>query len=266
MKLYAFADESSYAIDEQIKAMQRNGLQGLEMRVVDGVNVSDISLEKAREVRKKLDDAGLITWSVGSPIGKIHLKTDDFVAHLDKFKHTIEVAQVLGAENIRMFSFFYPAGEDPAPFKNEVMDRLHQFVEVNKGSGVDLCHENESAIYGDVAARCLEIHREVPELKGIFDPANFVQCNQKVLPAWELLKPYIKYLHVKDARMDGKNCPAGEGAGCLPEILKLFVAQGGSAVTLEPHLMLSNEPERWGYPNQETAFDVACNALKKILP
>ena len=264
MRLFAFADEASFAIDEQIVAMQRNGLQGLEMRVVDGVNVSEISLETAKEVRKKLDDAGLITWSVGSPIGKIHIEKDDFRTHLDKFKHTLEVAQILGAENIRLFSFFYD-GRDPASCKNEVMDRLHQFVELNKGTGIDLCHENESAIYGDLAARCLEIHQEVPELKGIFDPANFVQCHQEVLPAWELLKPYIKYLHIKDALADGRNCPAGQGAGCLPEIIAKFVAQGGNAVTLEPHLMLTNEPERWGYSSQSVAFDVACDAMKRIL-
>ena len=36
MKLYAFADEASSLIDGQIAAMGRNGLQGLEIRGVDG--------------------------------------------------------------------------------------------------------------------------------------------------------------------------------------------------------------------------------------
>lgn len=38
-------------------------------------------------------------------------------------------------------------------------------VQAAQGSGIDLCHENEKDIYGDTAKRCLEIHREVPELK-----------------------------------------------------------------------------------------------------
>ena len=59
MRIYAFADEASPAIDGQIAAMRRNGLNGLEIRGVDGENVSAISLEKAKEVRRKLDDAGL---------------------------------------------------------------------------------------------------------------------------------------------------------------------------------------------------------------
>ena len=35
MKIYAFADEASPIIDEQIKAMKENGVDGLEIRNVD---------------------------------------------------------------------------------------------------------------------------------------------------------------------------------------------------------------------------------------
>ena len=82
LKIYAFADEASPEIDGQIRAMERNGLSGLEIRGVDGVNIADISDAKAEEVRKKLDDAGLSVWSIGSPIGKIDVKTGDFRTHL----------------------------------------------------------------------------------------------------------------------------------------------------------------------------------------
>ena len=59
-RIYAFADEASPRISEQIVALRRNRLCGLEIRNVDGENVSGISLKKAAEVRRKLDDAGLI--------------------------------------------------------------------------------------------------------------------------------------------------------------------------------------------------------------
>ena len=104
MKIYAFADEASPSIDEQIAAMKRNGLSGLEIRGVDGENVSVISLNKAREVRRKLEDAGLSVWSIGSPIGKIDIKNGDFDAHLDQLRHTLDVARELDEKNLRMFS------------------------------------------------------------------------------------------------------------------------------------------------------------------
>ena len=280
LHIYAFADEASPRIDEQIKAMVRNGLQGLEIRNVDGENVSAISLDKAREVRKKLDDAGLITWSIGSPIGKIDIEKASFEEHLDSLRHTLEVASVLGAKNIRMFSFFLPAGKDPALFRNQVMDRLHRMVEVSAGSGIALCHENEKGIYGDVATRCLDVLTEVPELHGVFDPANFVQCGQDTLEAWEMLKDRINYMHIKDALFsDSSVVPAGKGDGHVGKVLHAFLAKGGCDMTVEPHLAvfdglkgLERKGDRsivgggnYVFSSNDEAFDAACSALKALL-
>ena len=277
MKIYAFADESGGMIDHQIESMKRNGLSGLEIRNVDGTNISDITLEKAKEVRQKLDNAGLATWSIGSPIGKIHIEKDDFAAHLDKFRHTIDLAHILGAENIRMFSFFLPQDKDPAIFKNEVIDRIGQFLAIAEGSGVDLCHENEKGIYGDIAPRCLELHQAFPTLKGVFDPANYIQCGQDTGEGWQMLAPYIKYLHIKDALADGSIVPSGHGIGNVQKIVTAFAQQGGSALSVEPHLTVfdglakleeNGDVSKIGkfvFTSADEAFDAACNALKNLL-
>lgn len=274
IKIYAFADEASSVIDEQIVAMKRNGLQGLEIRGVDGTNISDITIEKAKEVKEKLDAAGLITWSIGSPIGKIKIN-EDFAPHIEKYKHTLEIANVLGAENIRMFSF-YTKEVKPEDCKNEVIDRLGKFVEIAKGTGINLCHENEKGIYGDIPERCLEIHKAFPELKGIFDPANYVQCGVDTLKGWELLKDYIYYMHIKDSKTDGFVVPAGMGDGNVAAIVKDFIARGGNSFTIEPHLTvfkglegLEQEGEEtkmeFKYPDSNSAFDAACDAFKKLI-
>ena len=123
-KLAAFADEEDGRISEQIKAMKDNGVSYLEIRGVDGQNISDISAEKAKEVRRQLDDAGLGVWSLGSPYGKTGI-CDDFTAHLDKFRHGLELADILGAKHIRMFSFYVPS-DDAERYKDEVMERLEK--------------------------------------------------------------------------------------------------------------------------------------------
>jgi len=276
--VFAFADEASPLLDGQIAAMKRNGLQGLEIRNVDQLNVSSISLEKAREVRKKLDGAGLTVWSIGSPIGKIDIEKDDFSAHLDVLRHTLEVADILGAGNIRMFSFFLPRGKAPGQYRSQVLDQLHQMVEVCRGSGVDLCHENEKGIYGDNAQRCLELLTEVPELQGVFDPANFVQCGQDTLAAWDMLGNRIKYMHIKDARFaDASVVPAGKGDGNVARIIFAYLEKGGQWLTVEPHLRVFDglkalerpgEESRIGeyaYASSDDAFDAACAALWQIL-
>lgn len=276
LNIYAFADEASGQIDGQIAAMLRNQLNGLEIRGVDGQNIADITMDKAREVRKKLDDAGLSVWSMGSPIGKISIESEGFAAHLDKLRHTLALADVLGAKNLRMFSFYVPS-DKAADWKHKVFDQVGEMLRVADGSGVALCHENEKGIYGDNAERCFELLEAFPTLEGVFDPANFVQCGQDTVAAWKLLRNRIKYLHIKDALEDGRVVPAGKGIGYVWAILDDYRARGGCDVTIEPHLSVFaglKDLERAGeetkidpycYESSDAAFDAACNALKALM-
>ena len=278
IKIYAFADEASPIIDKQITALKENGLQGLEIRNVDNVNISEISNAKAKEVKKKLDDAGLTVWSIGSPIGKIDIEKDSFAVHTEKFRRTLEIAEILGAENIRLFSFFIPKGKNPVDYKQEVINRLGTFLDLANGTGITLCHENEKGIYGDIPERCLEIHKALPEMPAIFDPANYNQCGADTLKAWEIIKGFVKYLHIKDALPNGSVVPAGKGIGNLPFILDDFRKNGGKCVTIEPHLTvfsglaaLEKEGDKsvvgevYRYPSNTLAFKAAADALKELI-
>ncbi len=275
--IHAFADEASPNLDGQIAAMLRNGLQGLEVRGVDGRNVSDLSVSGAREIRRRLEENGLCAWSAGSPIGKISL-ADDFAAHLDRFRRTVEVTAALGAKRIRMFSFYPREGQAQPDMRGQVLDQLGAMCDACEGSGVLLCHENEKGIYGDNAERCLDLLTAEPRLCAVFDPANFIQCGQDTLEAWEMLKDRVDYLHIKDAFFaDGRVVPAGRGDGHVPEIVKDYLARGGTAMTIEPHLTvfaglkdLEREGGRsavgaYAYESADAAFDAACAALKRIL-
>ena len=269
-KLAAFADEADGRLSEQIKAMSENGIDYLEIRGVDGENISDITPQKAKEVRRQLDDVGLAVWSLGSPYGKIGI-CDDFAAHLDKFRRGLELADILGAKHIRMFSFYVPS-DDTKRYRDEVMSRLEQFISAADGSGIVLCHENEKGIYGDIASRCEEIHKEFPQLKAVFDPANFIQCGQDTVEAWGKLSPYVEYMHIKDAMENGSVVPAGKGIGNLPYLLENYK---GSVLTLEPHLSVfdgfdkleASEKTKMGYcyPTSRAAFDAAVNALRELI-
>ena len=276
MHIYAFSDEASSSLAGQIAAMKRNGLDGMEIRGVDGQNVAAITKEKAGEILRRLKDEGLTVWSVGSPIGKIPLDGGGFKEHLDSLKHVLEIADVLECRNIRMFSFYMPEGVPFDDRRGEVIDRLGRMAELASGTGIVLCHENEKGIYGDNAARCREILNAVPGLKCVFDPANFIQCGQDVPEAWDLLGKDVHYMHIKDALPDGSVVPAGKGIGHLPELLKAYAARGGEAVTLEPHLRvfdglkdlekdLKTPVPANTWPTADAAFDAACNALKALL-
>ena len=273
-KLCAFADESSPAIVGQIDALKRNGISLLEIRGVDGQNIKDISLEKAKEVRKMLDDAGISVWSMGSPIGKHHLEKD-FEPHMDDYKRIVEYAYVLGAKRIRMFSFYAAPCDSAEATEEKVFEGLRRFCDYAPDD-IILCHENEKKIYAETPETCVKILKAFPKMRAVFDPANFVQCGVDTLHAWDMLKDYVDYMHIKDAIADGTVVPAGKGLGNVPAIVKDYLARGGSVMTLEPHLnaftgldkLEDGESLKQGfsvYKTNEESFDAAVSALNGIL-
>jgi sugar phosphate isomerase/epimerase len=273
--LSGFADEIDMDLGKQIEVLKKLDIHHVEMRGVNGKGLVEYSINEAKEIKKQLDEAGIRLSSVGSPIGKIKI-TDDFAPHMELYKHTVEIAHLMDAPYIRMFSFFMPENESYAPYRGKVMDQLGQFVDYAKASQAILLHENEKDIYGDVADRCLEIMKEFygDHFKAVFDFANFVQCKQNTLEAYEMLKSYIAYIHVKDALWsDASVVPAGMGDGHVEEILKTLKAGGYQGfLSLEPHLSdfagfdaLEQNASQKKKLSGEEAFTLAYESLKKIL-
>ena len=238
-RLSGFADEIDASLSRQIEVLKKLGMEWLECRGVDGSPLIEHTMEEAEAIKARLDDAGIRLSSVGSSIGKIPI-SDDMEMHFDLFRHTVEIAKLFETKNIRMFSFFIPKGDDADRYADEVMRRLERMAEYAAKHDVVLLHENEKEIYGDIALRCRKImerfHSE--NFKAVFDFANFVQCGQDTLEAWEELKPYTAYIHVKDALFsDGSVVPPGMGDGNVEAILKDLMESGYDGfLSLEPQL------------------------------
>ena len=277
--LSAFADEIDTSLVTQMDVLEKHDISHIEMRGVNGKNIVKHTIEEAKDIKKQLDSKGFKISALGSPIGKINIK-EPFEAHLDLFKHTLELAKILDTKYIRMFSFFMPDKENPEIYKDDVMERWEKFIKAAKGYELTLLHENEKDIYGDTAERCLDLMETLKcnYVKAIFDPANFVQCNVETYPyAYKLLKDYIVYFHIKDALSSNHNVvPSGYGDGKIKEILTevyndgfdgflslephLASFQGFSELELEPNSSINEMPE--GGPKQ---FAIAADALKKII-
>jgi sugar phosphate isomerase/epimerase len=241
--LTGFADEISPDLDQQIATLQAARMSHLELRGAWDTNVLDLTDEQVERVRQTLAQAGIGVSSIGSPIGKIGI-TDDFAPHLERFHRAIEVAHTLDAPFIRIFSFFIPEGDDPARHRDEVIDRLRQLVAAADGQNVTLLHENEKHIYGDVPDRCLDILQAIdsPIFRAAWDPANFVQCGVRPFTTgYEHLRPYIAYVHVKDAKLNGGEVvPAGEGDGQIRETVRALRDSGFDGFfSMEPHLAVA---------------------------
>ena len=274
--LSAFADEAGVSLGEQIAAMRENGIRFFEPRNIDGTGILDLTEEELLRIRGRLDEAGIRTGSVGSMIGKAPISCDFERYRTDDFARALRAAKILGADKIRVFSFFMKPEELDA-HRGEVIRRLTVMTEEAAQAGVTLCHENEAKIYGEEPERVADLLRAVPLLAGICDPANYCMSGADPVAGLEATFVRFSYMHIKDAVYRTQELlPAGEGEGQIAQLLDVVNERisGEVMLTVEPHLAaflaysgIDDRPMRGRYTfeNSRAAFDFAVASLKKLL-
>lgn len=273
--LSAFADEYADDLKAQCEALNDFGIEYIELRGVNGKNVSVLTEGEVKETKKILDDYGIKVSSIGSPLGKIDIK-GDLNGHFETAKRVYETANILGAKNVRMFSFY----SKETPFnkcKSEIYSGLEKLVDLSDDTGLTLCHENEALIYGESPEKCLEIAEYFGgRIKCVFDMGNFVLDGYEPMAAYKILFDYIEYFHIKDAFYTGAIVPAGKGEAKIKEILDDYKENGrkDTFITLEPHLQTfsglnalvgKSFDNPYKYDNQKAAFTDAVEKLKVLL-
>lgn len=275
--LSAFADEAGTPLDEQIRASQEAGYQYIDLRNVGDYNITALPEDEAARVREQLDAANIRVHMFGSPIGKIDI-ADDFEIDHNKLKHLGRLKDILGCDRVRMFSYHNKAGLNEADWQAQTLDRLKRLAETADNLGLELYHENESRIFGDVCDR-VEILADA--LRGarfrlIFDFDNYNRCGDDVWDNWLRLRDRTDAFHLKDSNKEGMHVPIGEGNGRAREILADAFKRGWDGpLTLEPHLkrseaVVATGPE--GKSNESLkdmtpfdAFQVAASTAKRLL-
>ena len=267
IRLCAFSDEAGNSLKEQVEALKRNNISLMELRSIDKKNVADFTIDEAQKYQEELEKEGISVWSIGSPIGKVNIDVD-FNEYLKKVEHVCKLANVFKTDKIRMFSFFKAFEQD-----KKVFEYLREMIKIANKYNVTLYHENEKDIYGDIAARVESIMNNVDGLKYIYDPANYLQCNEKAIDTLNKFHSRTDYFHIKDVIVEtGQLVPAGYGDGMIEELL--IRINDDKTLTLEPHLTVfdayksidnSEMKHKFTYKDSNEAFDAAVNSLKSLL-
>jgi 3-dehydroshikimate dehydratase len=273
-RLSAFADEISPDLEEQIAVLSLEHIHFVDLRGVWNTNVLDLTDQQVARIKETLDAHGIGVAAIGSPIGKVPIDSS-FDEHLHHFERAITVAHAFQTPYIRIFSFYPPASKEeagesgevnPAEYRDEVLRRLREMTARARAAGVILLHENEKDIYGDTIARCVDLLQSCDDaqFQAVLDPANFIQCGQTPYPdAYEALRPWLGYVHVKDALSDGGVVAAGEGVTQWPELLQRLRADGYDGyLSLEPHLASAGQYQGFSGPD---LFRRASQALQHML-
>lgn len=218
------------------------GLSHIEVRVVDGVNVSNMSDEQVAAVRAKIDARGLSVTAIASPLYKCALDPtrkvasgdvfgqaeESVEAHHEKLKRVIAIAKMLGAGNIRIFSFWREV--EPERYFDEIVGHLKQAATVAEQEGVMLLQENEPSCNGGFAEEVGHIVRGVnsPAMKALWDPGNEAYGGRPAFPeGYGFIKDVLAHVHIKDAYVlpDGSSRCVPVGSGNVPFIAQLKALQ-----------------------------------------
>ena len=272
----AFSDEYSQDLVEQCKALNGYGIEYMEARGVNGKNVSELTENEVCDMKKVLSDYGIKVSAIGSPLGKIRLD-GDMAAHRELAKRICNTANELSAQYVRVFSFYLPEGKTREECKGQVYDNMEELVKISEEYGVTFCHENEAKIYGESPEKCLELMQYFGgRLKAVLDMGNFVLDGHDPMRAYEKLKDYIEYFHVKDSLYAGAIVPPGKGEAQIKAVLDRYKAEGkkDTSLTLEPHLQTFSGlnalvgkkfDNPYKYENQQVAFTDAVEKLRGLV-
>lgn len=267
IKISAFADEVSADLAGQIEFLKSQGLKYLEIRFVNGKNITKLNSDELNAAAKLLKNNDIAVSAVGSPIGKVRMD-EDFNEHFDLFKHTVDIALKLNTNLIRMFSYYPPFGKDINDYSDEIINRMQKKLDFIRNTPVILTHENEAHIFGQSSQKCCYMAEKLnsPQFRLTYDPANFVWSagiKDNIDRCFPPMQPYINHIHIKDwfAGGDIGSLP-GQGDGQISQLLtKLKKMTYSGFMTLEPHLEKGGQ---FGGSTSSKLFSEAVNAFKNL--
>lgn len=247
MIISGIADEAGAGIDAQIAAHKALGWRHIELRLVDGLNVSSALPDAAFEqvVATILDNEFRVT-GFASAIGNWsrHIN-DDFRVDTDELKTAAKRMKRLGAKYIRTMTW-KGDGVPESEWRDKSIARCKELAKFAEDNDIRLTHENCEGWGGLSAENMLELTNAVdsPNFKLLYDLGNTISHGYDPWKFFKIIRGHFDYIHIKDAKMnpaggrskDYSYC--GEGDAMLKEILTVILNEDDydGTISIEPHV------------------------------
>lgn len=234
LALAVIGDEIGPSLEEMISFCQEHEVRRLDMRTVNGRNLLSMGLDEATGIARTIEKAGLQVPTFVSPLlkwpangknadgsgGKVDFAFDpaDCPAE-DPLVHAFDLAVVLGASRIRVFSHLRYPGYKP----QDLFGRYERLIDLAGTYSVTVEIENEPvcniATVTDLADLFGSLTEAVapnllpPTLRPLVDIGNAWAAGKPPSDAEiESLAPRIDLIHLKDRdSAAGRTVPLGDG-------------------------------------------------------
>ena len=211
-KLGTITDGISRDFEYALDTMVETGLEYVELQYLWEKQVGDLTDADIERV-KGLIEARTLKVSCISHHNLSALPVDTTVdapayrAHIATLQRCIDVAQALGTNLVRIFSFrkeMVLFGAEPIISEGAwttLLNRLQEPLRIADTAGVTLVIE--TAISGNVTsahlAKKLIDELDAPHLKVLWDPCSSLYCTEIPYPdGYEVIREHIAHVHLKD--------------------------------------------------------------------
>jgi len=248
-------DEVSPSLDEGIAFAREEGIGTIDLRVIDGRNVLALSRGELADAARHVRAAGLSVSCICTPLLKwsppgrtAQTEGDQFGFELgdrtprDVYAQAFAAAEILGARNLRVFSYLAYGGY----CLNDLREPVEDLLALAERFDMKVHVENEGVcnIAGLAELEAMMTTYRHPRLRALPDIANAYRTSRPPSAAdLARLLPFTDILHIKDYS-DAARCFVAVGEGDIP-IATLLAAtlpnrEAPLTLTIETHA--SSEP------------------------
>jgi L-ribulose-5-phosphate 3-epimerase len=212
-------------VPEALALFAAAGLDGAEVIYQDGYR-SGLPLRD----RRSAEEARRVSEELGIPIvgmtpyttGINALDEEEWRTAVDEFRGAIEIAQIVGADRVRVYAGSWrPGDRDHGAHWNRMVAALRTLAPEASDAGVRLCVENHFGTMTQSAAETARLVREVNHaaVRVLYDQANLTFTHDE--PYEEALRiqgDLVGHVHVKDLVFTDPEAPfqASETARVAP--------------------------------------------------
>jgi len=225
VRLSVITDEIDPALARALDVCEELGIDAVELRTLDGVQIVESSDAELEGIRGELDRRGFAVCAIASPFLKCGRREnqDDVLAA------TLRAAAALRAPVVRAFGYWREP--DPAAALPDLGRVLHDATAQARSAGITLALENEHECNVATAAeaRAALDEADAAHLRLIWDPGNAAMLDPS---AWngpgelDTIVERVAHVHLKDVSPAGEWTRIGDGIVDFPSQLDCLARAG----------------------------------------
>src|SRR6478752_4952474 len=201
-------------VPEALALFAAAGLDAAEVIYQDGYR-SGLPLRDRRaaeQARRASDETGIQIIGMTPYTTAINaLDAGEWQAAVDEFRGAIEIAQIVGADRLRVYAgSWHPGDQDHATHWDRLLEALRTLAPEASAAGVRLCVENHFGTMTQSAAETGRLVREVAHdaVHVLYDQANLTFAHDEPYDeALRLQGDLVGHVHVKDLVFTDPDAP-----------------------------------------------------------